>query len=145
MLRISLAFLSVALLLASSARAQMRGGGGGTGAMAMSGMGAQLRLGLEYRRRRVSLAYGGRRSIAAGFGTNPAAVYYGMGSTLSARRPARGTAPRPAPPRPSMVWAGTALWPGRSVCTGQQRLRKHRCRPRGDERHERRLIFLLRE
>ena len=77
MLRISLAFLSVALLFASTARAQVRGGGGGTGAMAMSGMGAggcasgSSTAGAASSHRGTAAG----SSIATGFGANPAATY----------------------------------------------------------------------
>ena len=144
MLRISLAFLSVALLLASTARAQMRGGGGGAGAMAMSGMGAggcasgSSTAGTATSQSRTAAG----SSIATGFGANPAAAYYGMGST-----PIASTAGAGYGHRRGLLWCRRLRLHGRveSVCTGQQRLRKHRCRPRSDVRHERRLILLIRE
>jgi hypothetical protein len=81
MLRISLAFLSVALLLASTARAQGRGGGGGALRMSMSGMSGGCASGTNGTG--ATMTAGGGTN-AMGFGTNPAAANSGIGGSANA-------------------------------------------------------------
>ena len=106
MLRISLAFLSVALLLASTAQGSDEGRRGraarwpcrGWAPAAASGSKAAGTASSSRTRPwqrsspRASVRTPAASSIATGFGTNPAVAYYGMGSTPTLRRPGRGTA-----------------------------------------------------
>jgi hypothetical protein len=81
MLRFSLASLSVALLIASTARAQMRGGGGAC-ASGPIGAGAASSL--------ARTATGGGTN-APGFGMYPAATYSGLGDSANAAIMGAGT------------------------------------------------------
>jgi hypothetical protein len=85
MLRINLAFLSIALLLASTARAQVRGGGGAM-RMSMSGMSGGCASGTNGTGASSSLASTatGGGANTPGFGTNLAATNSGIGGSANA-------------------------------------------------------------
>jgi hypothetical protein len=112
MLRTSLAFLSVALLLSSPAQAQMRGGGGG--AMSMSGMGAGCASGSNGAGALSSQARTAAGTTnTTGFGTNAAAAYYGMGVTPNALMAGAGnsTMTNTAAAYYGMGGYGVTAWP----------------------------------
>jgi hypothetical protein len=93
MLRVGLTFLSIALLLASTARAQFRGGGGGALRMSMSGMSGGCASGTNGTGTTSSLAstVTGGGTNATGFGTNLAAANSGIGGIANASIVGAGT------------------------------------------------------
>ena len=96
MLRISLiASLTVAVLLASTARAQIRGGGGAAMRMSMSGMNGGCASGSGATGATSSLASKapGGGTNATGFGTSLAAANSGMGGSAIASMAGAGSSP----------------------------------------------------
>ena len=112
MIRTSLAFMSVALLLASPARAETRGGGGCTSGSSAAGARSSL----------AGVAGGGTNSM--GFGANLAASYGGSGS-ISSTSMAGATAMYGTNASTATAYYGTgfggygsAAWPSPYAMTG---------------------------
>jgi hypothetical protein len=116
MLRISLAFMSVVLLLASTARAQMRGGGTrGGSATSMSALGTGGCVSGSNTTGTTSFmssTAGAGGANAMGFGSNPASAYLGMGGTpiASTAAAAYGTTASTAAAYYGMSGYGVTAW-----------------------------------